>query len=75
MNSYLLNRTLGSISPHSFHIAQTTHLVHHLEPAPGIRFSSRKIDHSSEELPAKDDIVAHKSGVNVLAIDQHEGRL
>lgn len=79
MNSYLLNRTLGSISPHSFHVAQTTRLVHNLEPAPGIRFSSLRTeeppDGDDAELPADEDILAHKSGVNVLAIDQHEGRL
>ncbi|GAB1212281.1 hypothetical protein ATERTT37_001413 [Aspergillus terreus] len=78
MNSYLINRTLGSISPHSFHVAQTTRLVHNLEPAPGIRFSSLRTeeppDGDDAELPADEDILAHKSGVNVLAIDQHEGR-
>lgn len=76
MNSYILNRALGSITPTTFHVAQTTRLVHHLEPAPGIRFSSRKQANTPEEDggDAENEILAHKSGVNVLAIDQYEGR-
>lgn len=79
MNSYILNRALGSISPTTFHVAQTTRLVHHIEPAPGIRFSSRKprqIENTIEENEEDpgNELLAHKSGVNVLAIDQFEGR-
>lgn len=79
MNSYLLNRTLGSISPSTFHVAQTTRLVHHLEPAPGIRFSSHQPqqagEHTEEDgLDTENEAFAHKAGVNVLAIDQYEGR-
>ncbi|KAI9931212.1 hypothetical protein ASPWEDRAFT_101063 [Aspergillus wentii DTO 134E9] len=86
MNSYLLNRALGSISPSTFHVAQTTRLVQHLEPAPGIRFSSRKKVHSTESQPQNtsevlddghapdDQIIAHPAGANVLAIDQYDGR-
>lgn len=79
MNSYILNRALGSISPSTFHVAQTTRLVHHLEPAPGIRFSSRKprqVENTLEENEGdpENELLAHKSGVNVLAIDQFEGR-
>ncbi|KAL4885790.1 WD40-repeat-containing domain protein [Aspergillus karnatakaensis] len=69
MNSYLLNRALGTVSLSAFHSAQTTRLVHNLEPAPGIRFSSTKSS-SSES----DEGFAHKAGANVLAIDQYEGR-
>lgn len=75
MNSYLLNRALGSITPSTFHTAQTTRLIQHLEPAPGIRFSSRTRQTGLEEYGLEeDDICAHKSGVNVLAIDQYDGR-
>lgn len=79
MNSYILNRALGSISPTTFHVAQTTRLVHHLEPAPNIRFSSRKprqVGNTIEENEGdpENELLAHKSGVNVLAIDQFEGR-
>lgn len=72
MNSYLLNRALGSIAPSTFHTAQTARLVHHLEPAPGIRFSSKHPE--GPGLDPGDDIYAHKAGVNVLAIDQYDGR-
>lgn len=75
MNSYLLNRTLGSITPWTFHTAQTARLVQHLEPAPGIRFSSRTRQTGLEDYGLdEDDICAHKAGVNVLAIDQYDGR-
>jgi DNA excision repair protein ERCC-8 len=85
MNSYLLNRALGSITPNEFHVAQTTRLVHNLEPAPGIRFSSRRAatatDRSEDdvapleqELGVTAEVFAHKSGVNCLAVDQFEGR-
>lgn len=85
MNSYLLNRALGSVTPNDFHVAQTTRLVHNLEPASGIRFSSRRAavsadrsgDHVApldQELGATVEVFAHKSGVNCLAVDQFEGR-
>ncbi|OJJ46872.1 hypothetical protein ASPZODRAFT_115568 [Penicilliopsis zonata CBS 506.65] len=83
MNSYLLNRTLGSIPPSTFHVAQTSRLVQLLEPAPGIRFVSRPATGASppedqnihqNTLDDGDGIAAHQAGVKVLAIDQFEGR-
>lgn len=84
MNSYLLNRAIGSVRPVDFHVAQTTRLVHNLEPAPGIRFSSRRAASNNkghdeaasgeEELGAVEEVFAHKAGVKCLAIDQFEGR-
>jgi DNA excision repair protein ERCC-8 len=85
MNSYLLNRALGTVSPNAFHVAQTTRLVHNLEPAPGIRFSSRRAAPTDQnqgdatQLDQDDptiaeNVAAHKSGVNCLAIDQFDGR-
>lgn len=82
MNSFLLSRALGSVTPHDFHVAQTTRLVHLLEPAPGIRFSSRRVTadrphDGTSELDVDfepEEVFAHKSGVNCLAIDQFEGR-
>lgn len=81
MNSYLLNRSLGSITPSTFHVAQTSRLVHHLQPAPGLRFSS----HGAADIPGsgseldndlnhQNEVLAHRAGVNVLAIDRYEGR-
>lgn len=87
MNAYLLNRALGSISPSTFHVAQTTQLVQQLEPAPGIRFSARRDisvgnsqagnGHSPQNAGVvfDDEVYAHKAGVNVLAIDHYDGRL
>lgn len=84
MNSYLLNRALGSIPSNAFHVAQTTRLVHNLEPAPGIRFSSRRAAATSQSRddatpfddvdPLAEEVFAHKSGVKCLAIDQFESR-
>ncbi|KAL1989139.1 hypothetical protein VTN96DRAFT_3686 [Rasamsonia emersonii] len=81
MNSFLLNRAQGTISPSAFHVAQTSRLVQLLEPAPGIRFTSHKpvpgVIKSEDDGPNStpvDEVFAHKAGVNVLAIDQHEGR-
>lgn len=85
MNSYLLNRALGTVSPNAFHVAQTTRLVHNLEPALGIRFSSRRAapadQNQGDATPLDQDdptiaenVLAHKSGVNCLVIDQFEGR-
>lgn len=77
MNSYLLNRTLGSIYPSTFHVAQTSRLVQHLEPAPGIRFSSRKEPRYQDGLglDQEPNEAAHLAGANVLAIDKYDGRL
>ncbi|KAF7713263.1 WD40-repeat-containing protein [Penicillium ucsense] len=87
MNSYLLNRALGSVLPKTFHTAHTTQLVHNLEPAPGIRFSNRRAAPKSKNQDERDgtpfdeedgatseSVVGHPSGVNCLAIDQFEGR-
>jgi DNA excision repair protein ERCC-8 len=86
MNSFLLNRAQGSISPNCFHVAQTSRLVQLIEPAPNIHFTSSQhvssprdtteVD-SSEHTPVSasvHDIYAHRSGVNVLALDPNEGR-
>lgn len=77
MNAYLLNRTIGSVAPSAFQVAQTTSLVHDLEPAPGIRFSHHRSDQGGDQTPEDDpdQILAHRSGANVLAIDHYEGRL
>lgn len=82
MNSFLLNRAFGSVDSRSFEKAQTTRLIHHLEPAPGIRFSNERLaarqqagtdaNWDEPEFSSKEP-VAHGSGVSCLAIDQ-EGR-
>ena len=76
MNSFLLNRAHGSIDTRTFHIAQTSRLIQLLEPCPGIQFRSVKGSHEDEHftLQTHDENLAHKAGVNVLAIDRHYGR-
>lgn len=87
MNSFLLNRAIGSISPLTFHAAQSSRLAHSLEPAPHIRFSSRQSAGTAARengsvgedglsmLDEDEDVHAHHAGVNSLAIDQYDGRL
>ncbi|KAI9756602.1 MAG: hypothetical protein M4579_003780 [Chaenotheca gracillima] len=83
MNSFLFNRSLGSVSSPAFARAQTTRLVHALQPAPDVKFDgqlggSRKVE-SQDGSQKPDDkqqltVWAHKSGVNSLAVDRFEGR-
>ncbi|OAX83186.1 hypothetical protein ACJ72_02460 [Emergomyces africanus] len=80
MNSYLLNRSQGSISPSTLHVAHNAHLIRSIEPAPGIRFSSSLNQRESDSVEngwkdeEQDEVRAHKAGVNVLAIDQYDKR-
>ncbi|KAI5306147.1 hypothetical protein KEM56_002090 [Ascosphaera pollenicola] len=81
MDAFLLNRSQGSIEPAAFHYAQLTQLTHCLEPAPGIKFSSRRVpatrgeDSSDESLSSSSaSLCAHPAGANVLALDQYDKR-
>lgn len=90
MNSFLLNRQLGSISQQAFASAQNNRLVRSLQAAPDVRFSLRRHD---ESIPATTNgrigstrghraanprpvkpQSAHPSGVNSITIDRFEGR-
>lgn len=87
MNSYLLNRSLGSISPEAFQLAQSNRLVRAIDPAPTVCFTSNtgnnagepsegtNINDGADVQEEKVEGWAHKSGVNCLAIDRFEGRL
>ena len=83
MNSFLLNRSIGSISPPVLQRAQTSRLVHAISPAPGVILANNHtgIDLVSAQNAQDGDldgskagIWAHKAGVNALAIDGFEGR-
>lgn len=83
MNSFLLNRTIGSISPPVLQRAQTTRLVHAISPAPGVQFLNEQTGpevasstdrHDDDRDASTEHIWAHKAGVNALAIDRFEGR-
>ena len=79
MNSFLFNRAIGNVSPQAFQRAQTTQLLHGLQPAPEVSFGAEP---SSENEPSSTHIhtiqkashVTHKAGVNAIAIDRFEGR-
>lgn len=61
-------------------MAQTSHLVRLIEPSPRLRFTSTatvargNLEEPPSDHGLSDEVVAHKAGVNVLAIDQYGGR-
>ncbi|KAF7196057.1 DNA excision repair protein ckn1 [Pseudocercospora fuligena] len=73
MNSFLLNRQLGAISPRSLAQAQNARLLGNLQPALD-QFVLEASDGraSNEKLRTKD--LAHAAGVASIAIDRFEGR-
>ena len=74
MNSFLLNRQLGTIAPEVLVRAQHERLLTALQPAPHISFALQQ----SAERPRNDSPrtvdLAHAAGVNSIAIDRFEGR-
>lgn len=73
MNSFLLNRQLGSISPQALAKAQNSRLLKALAPASDVNFALQEPTASSANLTGTRD-VAHAAGVNSIAIDRFEGR-
>ncbi|OCK82455.1 WD40 repeat-like protein [Lepidopterella palustris CBS 459.81] len=80
MNAYLLNRSLGLNGPGVLERAETTHLLHALQPAINVNFSAAptsKAEEGSEDVQgyaAPQRGLAHASGVNAITIDKFEGR-
>lgn len=78
MNSFLLNRQLGSISPQSLVAAQSSRLLRSLQAAPNIRFAvdgKREPDASRSDGDSGDaKNIAHAAGVSSIAIEPFEGR-
>lgn len=83
----LLERSVGECSPFAFAQRQTSRLLHALQPAPDILFDGQAQSHerSDEAVAAnageqdasperQSARLAHKSGVNALAVDKFEGR-
>jgi DNA excision repair protein ERCC-8 len=68
MNSFLLNRALGTISPHALAKAQNTRLVYALQPSNDVAFSIKRPDDVSQSHPDRDPVargnVAHSAGVS-----------
>lgn len=73
MNSFLLNRQLGSISPQALAVAQNFRLVRALHNVPKVKLVSGDSS-GGVPSPSTADVRAHRAGVNSLAIDSFEGR-
>ena len=78
MNSFLLNRQLGSVSPESFAKAQNHRLLRSLQAAPDVQFALTQPESSSAGYTrshgTRPRTIAHAAGVNSIAIDRFEGR-
>jgi DNA excision repair protein ERCC-8 len=77
MNSFLLNRQLGSISHHAFATAQNNRLLRSLHATPDVIFELRSSDNGASERSRSDAATrakAHPAGVSSIAIDRFEGR-
>lgn len=76
MNSFLLNRALGSVSPQALAKAQNSRLLYALQPANDVSLSIKKpIDHEADGENDREKVgVAHPAGVNSITIDRFEGR-
>jgi len=77
MNTFLLNRALGSVSHQSLARAQSDRLVHSIQLANRIKLSYNGSDGISG-VNTKDGStkvpVAHPAGVNTITVDRFEGR-
>lgn len=78
MNSFLLNRQIGSISAQNLAAAQNQRLLRALQAAPNVRFARHGPETangaSQESTSATFESVAHQSGVSGITIDPFEGR-
>ncbi|KXS95698.1 hypothetical protein AC578_840 [Pseudocercospora eumusae] len=73
MNSFLLNRQLGAISPRSLAQAQNARLLGNLQPALD-QFVLEASDGRASNGELKAKALAHAAGVASIAIDSFEGR-
>ncbi|KAI9814888.1 MAG: hypothetical protein M1832_005616 [Thelocarpon impressellum] len=79
MNDALHLRALGIVPPRTLARHFTSSLLHALQPAPGVRFSSALTPADGSATRAEDGeeevaVKAHGSGVNALVVDRFEGR-
>lgn len=72
MNSFLLNRQLGTIHPQELANAQNNRLLKALQPASNVNFALQQSDGSRRDAHTRD--LAHAAGVSSIAIDRFEGR-
>lgn len=74
MNSFLLNRQLGSIAPEVLVRAQHDRLLKALQPASHIRFALQPPAQTPRNHAPRTVDLAHAAGVNSIAVDRFEGR-
>lgn len=77
MNSFLLNRQLGSVSPQAFARAQNDRLLGSLQAADEVNFALTQDaakGSTGGARPALTRSVAHAAGVSSISIDRFEGR-
>lgn len=74
MNSFLLNRHIGSVSPQALASAQNNRLLRAVQAAPTVRFVLEDAQHNAESGATNVKSLAHAAGVNSIAIDKFEGR-
>jgi len=77
MNTFLLNRALGSVSQQSLARAQNDRLVHSIQLASHTKLSyngGEGISTVASENGLTKVPVAHPAGVNTITVDRFEGR-
>jgi len=77
MNTFLLNRALGSVSHQSLARAQNDRLVHSIQLASNIKLSYNGSEGTNKVNPEDGSTkvpVAHPAGVNTITVDRFEGR-
>lgn len=77
MNSFLLNRQLGSISHQALATAQNDRLLKSLQAAPDVQFVRERPPSNEDGFQQRAGAVAakpHAAGVSSIAIDRFEGR-
>ena len=80
MNSFLLNRQLGSISPQAFATAQNNRLLRSLQSASDVKFALQAPENAASASADQDGASratgskAHEAGMNSIAVDRFEGR-
>ena len=75
----LLERSVGNVSPPAFAQRLSTQSLHALQPAPHVLFNAKGTrangaTPNSSTVDALSSALAHKSGVNALAVEKFEGR-
>lgn len=82
MDSQLFARALGNIGPEAVQRIELSRRLRAIQPTPEIEFDGRgsqlttidSVQKDGQRGGTKDEIRAHRAGVNCIAIDPFEGR-